>query len=116
MRQIGEMTSMVRLFRRHPVTENGLGRDVWELLGSYPAEVYKQSDRAFAQGDARYSESILFVTMRRPLACCLTEGLRLDLRGKSHRVVEVVDHMPKKGFVRLRCVHVDMEGNGSVEC
>lgn len=113
MRQTGDLKERVRLYRRVPATHAGVSVEAMEELlpGSVAAEVYSQSDRAFAAGDARYQESVIFCTIRKPLRVTLEPGLRLHWRGQVYDVVEIVPGT-MRGTLRLRCVHVGLRGDG----
>lgn len=112
MRQIGDLRSAVGLYERTPATVGGESRDDWTLIGLYAAEIRQQSDRTFAAGDARYQESVIFVTIRTLRTHTLCAGLQVRYKGRRYDVAEVVPDSPKPGFTKLRCTAVDMEGTG----
>lgn len=113
MRQTGDLTTRVRLYRRVPETREGRSADAWEELlpGGLAAEVYSQSDKAFAAGDARYQETIKFCTIRKPVGFRLEPGLRFVHEGMAYDVAEVVPGTIR-GTLRLRGVCVTQRGDG----
>lgn len=116
MRQTGDLKERVMLLRRSDDTQNGESYEAWEPI--FPdgvwAEVYAQSDKAFAAGDARYQQAVKFCTLRKPLGLKLGAGLRFIHEGQAYNVEEVVPG-PLRGTVKLRGVMVDMRGSGVVE-
>lgn len=114
MRQSGDLSARVGLYKRVPATEGGESRNAWERIGEsdFPAEVRTQSDKVFASGETRYMESVIFVTLRRLLSYKLTAGLRVTWEGQPYEVVEAVPHPIWRGYVKLRCRAVKPEGVG----
>lgn len=114
MRQSGDLSERVGLFKRTPNRQGGESRNSWTRIGEgdYPAEVRTQSDKAFAAGETRYMESVIFVSMRRLLTCELTDGLRLVWKGQPYEVAGVGPHPLWKGFIKLHCRAVKPEGTG----
>lgn len=112
MRQLGDLRDRVELYRRDAQLVDGSSGDKWILIGSYAAEVRKQSDKVFAAGDARYNEELIFVTIRTPLKLKLAEGGRLSWNGQQYAVREVLQNTPMHGFTKLRCLSTTLEGTG----
>ena len=112
MRQLGDLRDRVELYRRDAQLVDGSSSNSWVLIGAYAAEVRKQSDKAYASGDARYNDELIFVTIRKPLKLQLTEGGRLDWNGQQYNVREVLPDTPVRGFAKLRCISTAMEGTG----
>ena len=112
MRQLGDLRDKVELYRRDPQIVDGASGDEWELISEPAAEVRKQSDKAFADGDARYNDELIFVTIRTPLSIRLTEGGRLDWNGRRYTIRETLPDTPCRGFTKLRCIATTMEGTG----
>lgn len=110
MRQIGNMRSVVALYDRAPTTSGGESRAAWPYVGAYAAEVRGQTDRAFSSGDARYHESVIFVVMRALRTRRIVSGMRLSYLGTLYDIRDVVTDTPLPGFVKLRCLAVEMEG------
>lgn len=113
MRQTGDLNARVSLYRRKPQVLSGVSINDYELIGNVSAEVRMQSDKAFAAGDARYSDQLIFVTLRKPSAYELTSGLRVVWEGRAYNVQEALPDPHRRGFRRLRCVSVEMEGLGT---
>ena len=113
MRQTGDLRDRVRLYRRVSGTEGGQGVERYEEIfpGGVWAEVYSQSDKAFAAGDARYQETVKFCTIRKPMDMELTPGLRFEHKGLMYDTVEVVPGT-MRGTIRLRGVCVTPKGGG----
>lgn len=112
MRQLGDLRDRVKLYRRDAQLVDGSSSNSWVLIGTYAAEVRKQSDKVYASGDARYNDELIFVTIRKPLKLQLTEGGRLDWNGQQYNVREVLPDTPVRGFAKLRCISTAMEGTG----
>lgn len=111
MRQIGNMRSVVALYDRAPKTRDGESRTAWPFVGTYAAEVRGQTDKAFSSGDARYHERVIFVVMRTLRTRRIVSGMRLGYMGALFDVRDVVEDTPLPGFVKLRCLAVEMEGS-----
>ncbi len=111
MRQIGNLRSVVALYDRDPRTAEGESRTGWKYVGAYAAEVRGQSDKAFSSGDARFHESVIFVVMRALRSRRIVSGMRLDYLGRRYDIRDVVEQTPLPGFVKLRCLAVEMEGS-----
>lgn len=112
MRQLGDLRDKVELYRRAPQIVDGASGNEWELIGKPAAEVRKQSDKAYSDGDARYNDELIFVTIRTLQTVKLTEGGRLDWNGRRYAIREVLPDTPKRGFAKLRCIATTMEGTG----
>ena len=112
MRQTGDLNGRVALYRRKPQVLDGVSVNDYDLLGTVSAEVRMQSDKVFAAGDARYSDQLIFVTVRSRCDCELTAGLRVVWKGRWFSVQEALPDPLRRGFVKLRCVSVQMEGLG----
>lgn len=112
MRQTGDLNSKVSLYRRKPTIVEGVSINDYDLLGKVSAEVRMQSDKVFSAGDARYSDQLIYVTVRRPNAYMLDVGLRVIWNGRAFNVQEALPDPIRRGFVKLRCVSVQMVGIG----
>jgi len=113
VRHAGDLNTRVKLYRRD--TEMADGQSVDTLVELFPggvwAEVYGQSDKTFAAGDARYQESVKFCTVRRPVAFKLTPGMLFEHEGLMYAVKEVTPGL-FPGTVKLRGVNVKTLGAG----
>lgn len=112
MRQTGDLNGRVSLYRRKPQVLDGVSINDYDLLGTVSAEIRMQSDKVFSAGDARYSDQLIFVTVRRPNDYELTTGLRVVWQGRAYNVQEALPDPIRRGFRKLRCVSVQMEGLG----
>lgn len=112
MRQTGDLNAKVALYRRKPSIVDGVSINDYELLATVSAEVRMQSDKVFAAGDARYSDQLIYVTVRRPNAYMLDVGLRVIWNGRAFNVQEALPDPIRRGFIKLRCVSVQMAGVG----
>ena len=113
MRDAGDLNQVIVLKKRVPVTENGISRDDWEIVGAFAAEVLRQSAKAFYSAGAEYGEAVIIAHIRTPWRYKLTTGLRIVTDELIEwDTVDVIPNKPARGFTELRARRVSMEGVG----